>query len=137
MGDSYLFVGNSSRQQNYAWSKQSNQCLHLSLFNHSSGTCIKGTASTPRLRWKKTSSFILHHFILMTMVERKVANRCDLAIIDTRNFERPVAIVQLPFHVKAQVHGNWVPASTLKSSNSLVRQVEDVKVSGRGALEPL
>jgi len=91
----------------------------------------------PQASLEEDIIFILHHFILMTMVERKVANRCDLAIIDTRNFERPVAIVQLPFHVKAQVHGNWVPASTLKSSNSLVRQVEDVKVSGRGALEPL
>ncbi|RHZ72335.1 hypothetical protein CDV55_102687 [Aspergillus turcosus] len=74
---------------------------------------------------------------VMTLIERKAESRCDIAIIDTRNFEKPVAIVQLPFHVKAQVHGNWVPGSMLNKAKSLVRQYEEVVVSGKGALEPL
>jgi carotenoid cleavage dioxygenase len=37
---------------------------------------------------------------VMILIERRAENRCDIAIIDTRNFEKPVAIVQLPFHVK-------------------------------------
>ncbi|PNS14571.1 hypothetical protein CAC42_2628 [Sphaceloma murrayae] len=69
---------------------------------------------------------------VMAMVERRQANRNDIVIIDTKSFERPVAIVQLPFHVKAQIHGNWVGGTV----GSLVRQVtEELKVSGRGALE--
>ncbi|KAF2223278.1 isoeugenol monooxygenase [Elsinoe ampelina] len=73
---------------------------------------------------------------VMAMVERRKANRNDIVVIDTRDFERPVAIVQLPFHVKAQVHGNWVGAETGVGRTSLVReQVGEIKVSGRGALE--
>ncbi|KAI9929442.1 hypothetical protein ASPWEDRAFT_110982 [Aspergillus wentii DTO 134E9] len=73
---------------------------------------------------------------VMTLVERRAANRCDIAVIDTQNFEKPVAIVQLPFHVKAQIHGNWVSASRLEPGKRLVRQYEEVKISGKGALEP-
>lgn len=43
---------------------------------------------------------------VMTLIERRAASRCDIAVIDTRNFEKPVAIVQLPFHMKAQIHWN-------------------------------
>ncbi|KIX00107.1 uncharacterized protein Z518_10244 [Rhinocladiella mackenziei CBS 650.93] len=74
---------------------------------------------------------------VMTLVERRAAGRCDVAIIDTREFEKSVAIVQLPFHVKAQIHGNWVPASALKARKSLVREIGEVKISGLGALEPM
>lgn len=74
---------------------------------------------------------------VMTLIERRVAGRCDVAIIDTKEFEKPVALIQLPFHVKAQIHGNWVPAAALKSRKSLVREIGEIKISGRGALEPL
>ncbi|PYI07562.1 carotenoid oxygenase [Aspergillus sclerotiicarbonarius CBS 121057] len=72
---------------------------------------------------------------VMTLIERKASNRCEIAVIDTEDFERPVAIVQLPFHVKAQIHGNWVPAARL-ALEDIVKQ-DEVLVSGRGALEPL
>ncbi|TKX21367.1 putative retinal pigment epithelial membrane protein 2 [Elsinoe australis] len=73
---------------------------------------------------------------IMAMVERRKANRNDVVIIDTKDFEKPVAIVQLPFHVKAQVHGNWVGVEKGVGTKSLVREVVgEVKVSGRGALE--
>lgn len=68
---------------------------------------------------------------VMTLIERKAENRCDIAIIDTRNFEKPVAIVQLPFHVKAQIHGNWVPGLMLNKTKSLVRQYEEVVDCGQ------
>ncbi|KAK5044700.1 hypothetical protein LTR84_010592 [Exophiala bonariae] len=74
---------------------------------------------------------------VMTLIERRAAGRCDVAIIDTGDFETPVAIVQLPFHVKAQIHGNWVPAAAFKSRKRLVREVGEFKISGKGALEPL
>lgn len=72
---------------------------------------------------------------VMCMVERKAENRNDLIIIDTDRFETPIAIVQLPFHVKAQVHGNWIDQSRLKERTSLVRSGETFEISRRGALE--
>ncbi|KAK7548078.1 carotenoid oxygenase [Phyllosticta citricarpa] len=73
---------------------------------------------------------------VMAMVERRAANRNDLVVIDTRCFEKPVAIVQLPFHVKSQIHGNWVEAERLGNMQSIVREVRDVNISRKGALEP-
>lgn len=73
---------------------------------------------------------------VMAMVERRVANRNDVVVIDTKNFSKPVAIVQLPFHVKAQIHGNWVGADKGVGKQPIVRQIEEeLRISGRGALE--
>ncbi|KAH7149837.1 isoeugenol monooxygenase [Dactylonectria estremocensis] len=74
---------------------------------------------------------------VIAMVERRAANRNDLVVLDTRDFEKPVAIVQLPLHVKAQIHGNWVDASTRKPAAALVREIGETKISQGGALEPL
>ena len=75
---------------------------------------------------------------VMALIERGgSAQRCDVVVIDTKRFEKPVAVVQLPFHMKAQVHGNWLSSKALGGFKSVVRPVTDVKVSGRGALEPL
>ncbi|RFU34098.1 hypothetical protein B7463_g2207, partial [Scytalidium lignicola] len=74
---------------------------------------------------------------VISMVERRGENRNDLVVIDTKVFEKPVAIIQLPFHVKAQIHGNWVDAATLGEWKSLVKEIPDFKISGLGALEPL
>jgi carotenoid cleavage dioxygenase len=73
---------------------------------------------------------------VMSMIERRTSNICELAVIDTRDFKVPVAIVRLPFHMKAQVHGNWVEEEVI-GKGSLVGETEEVEVSGRGALEPL
>lgn len=72
---------------------------------------------------------------ILAMVERRETNTSHLIVLDTRSFEEPVAIVQLPFKVQAQIHGNWVPSSQLRQPKSLVREVGDVQVSGKGALE--
>lgn len=73
---------------------------------------------------------------VMFLVERRSTNLCELVIVDTREFSKPVAVAKLPFHVKAQVHGNWVDQRRFKERRSLVREGEGkVEISNRGALE--
>ncbi|KAH6711941.1 isoeugenol monooxygenase [Leptodontidium sp. MPI-SDFR-AT-0119] len=75
---------------------------------------------------------------VLAVIERRGLNRNDLVIIDTTKFEVPVAIVQLPFHVKAQIHGNWVNSDERSDLISLDRTLKvDAKISGMGALEPI
>ncbi|KAI8183777.1 Lignostilbene-alpha,beta-dioxygenase isozyme I [Colletotrichum sp. SAR 10_75] len=74
---------------------------------------------------------------VMAMVERRGANRNEIVVLDTRDFEKPIALIQLPFHVKSQVHGNWVDQRRLKGWKKLAKDVEVEPISGQGALEPL
>ena len=77
---------------------------------------------------------------IIAMVERKLENRCDLVVIDTQEFEKPVAVVSLPFHLRTQIHGNWIGAKDLEKlevQDDFVRRYAEIKISGRGALEPL
>ena len=71
------------------------------------------------------------------MVERVGASRNDIVVIDTKEFEKPIAVIQLPLHVKAQIHGNWVDSADLKGCNKLAREFGEIQISGKGALEPL
>lgn len=41
--------------------------------------------------------------------ERESLPMGELVILDTKDFSKPVAIAQLPFRTRNQVHGNWVP----------------------------
>lgn len=72
---------------------------------------------------------------VMCMVERRAANLCEVILLDTKDFTKPQAIIKLPFHVKNQVHGNWIDQRRLKDRQSLVREGLDVEISKRGALE--
>jgi carotenoid cleavage dioxygenase-like enzyme len=74
---------------------------------------------------------------IMALTERRKESRCDLIFLDTREFSKPIAIAQLPFHIKVQVHGNWIDAKQLRGRKSLVRDVGEVKISGGGAFEPI
>ena len=74
---------------------------------------------------------------VIAMVERRAASRCDLVVIDTKEFEKPIAILELPFHIKAQIHGNWVEATETRGKKSIVREIGKVEISGRGALEAI
>lgn len=58
---------------------------------------------------------------VMAMVERHKAGRCDVVILDTNDFSRPIAVIPLPLHLKAQTHGNWVDNSLLKDRTRLIR----------------
>lgn len=75
---------------------------------------------------------------VLAVIERRGLNRNDLVIFNPTKFEVPVAIVQLPFHVKAQIHGNWVNSDERSDLISLDRTLKvDAKISGMGALEPI
>jgi carotenoid cleavage dioxygenase-like enzyme len=74
---------------------------------------------------------------VMAITEQSVSGQCELVIIDTRDFGKPVAVAQLPFRIKSQVHGSWVDALGLRTGKSLVAVPAEVRISGKGALEPL
>ncbi|KAK5427759.1 hypothetical protein LTR34_008701 [Exophiala xenobiotica] len=65
--------------------------------------------------------------------DRPSSNKGELIILDTNDFSKPVAIAQLPFQTKNQVHGNWVenphPGKPLPFLTGPVRQ--DVKPTAR------
>ncbi|KAL4889467.1 carotenoid oxygenase [Aspergillus ambiguus] len=46
---------------------------------------------------------------LIFYIERDSSPKGELVILDTNDFSKPVAIAQLPFQTRNQVHGNWVP----------------------------
>ncbi|KAK3314351.1 carotenoid oxygenase [Apodospora peruviana] len=72
---------------------------------------------------------------VLGMIQRLDVNRSDLVVLDTKQFEKPVAVVQLPFRTKIQIHGNWVDENVKVQRGSLVRTYDAVTVSGRSALE--
>ncbi|EEU35766.1 uncharacterized protein NECHADRAFT_44390 [Fusarium vanettenii 77-13-4] len=77
---------------------------------------------------------------VMGMVQRIDVSRSDLVVLDTNDFSHPVAVIQLPFRTKMQVHGNWVDSATINSSlvrerNGFLRQYKALKVDGNSALE--
>lgn len=74
---------------------------------------------------------------IMAMVEQRATHHCELVFIDTRDFSKPIAVAQLPFRVKSQIHGNWVDWKSIGPRKSLVALPDEVKISGKGALEPL
>jgi len=67
-------------------------------------------------------------------VERVKENRSEVVILNTKQFTKPVAIVQLPFHVKAQIHGNWVDGKSLAMLDLFVRDPPPVQLSGKSAM---
>ncbi|KAL2836655.1 carotenoid oxygenase [Aspergillus pseudodeflectus] len=42
-------------------------------------------------------------------MERESSPKGELVILDAKDFSKPLAIAQLPFKTRNQVHGNWVP----------------------------
>jgi carotenoid cleavage dioxygenase len=72
---------------------------------------------------------------VMALVERVKENRSEVVILDTKDFQKPVAIVRLPFHVKAQIHGNWVENKVLPAAQEpFVRTPPAQQISGKSAL---
>ncbi len=74
---------------------------------------------------------------ILAMVEQRATSHCELVVLDTRNFSKPIAIAALPFKVKSQVHGNWVTWEALGERKSLVNVPKKRAISGKGALEPM
>lgn len=45
---------------------------------------------------------------IICWMRRPAAPNGEFVILDTRDFSMPVAVVQMPFAMRTQVHGNWV-----------------------------
>ncbi|KAJ3339036.1 hypothetical protein HDU93_008787 [Gonapodya sp. JEL0774] len=50
---------------------------------------------------------------VMVLVVREDNASTELTIIDTNNFETPIAVARLPFMMPTGIHGNWVDASRI------------------------
>lgn len=72
---------------------------------------------------------------IICRTDRPSRPRGELVILDTNDFSKPVAVVQLPFASRMQVHGNWVdnpnPGHPLPR---LTRQVKEISPSNNGSL---
>jgi carotenoid cleavage dioxygenase len=53
-------------------------------------------------------------------VDRFDINRTNIVILDTKDFEHPVAVIELPLRMRAQIHGNWVDARELNGKPLVV-----------------
>lgn len=59
----------------------------------------------------------------------------EIVVLDTDDFTRPVALVKLPFAMRNQVHGNWLPNTNPgKPLPKLTKAVKDVTPSTLGGL---
>ncbi|GFF28443.1 hypothetical protein IFM61606_10161 [Aspergillus udagawae] len=72
---------------------------------------------------------------VISMIQRVKQRKSDLVIIDSREFSKPIAIIQMPLYLRGQIHGNWVEASEHTSiARPLTRVFEAGEISGKGAL---
>jgi carotenoid cleavage dioxygenase-like enzyme len=53
----------------------------------------------------------------MALVNNAATMASELHIVDTRDFGRPQAIIDLPIRLRAGLHGNWVDSQDLQLSN--------------------
>ncbi|SPO03690.1 related to lignostilbene alpha,beta-dioxygenase I [Cephalotrichum gorgonifer] len=71
---------------------------------------------------------------LIFATSRAKAPRGEMIILDTRDFSRPVAVIQMPFVLRSQLHGNWVPNPNPGSKRRLTKAIKFVQPTGVGAL---
>ncbi|RMJ13474.1 hypothetical protein CDV36_006840 [Fusarium kuroshium] len=62
---------------------------------------------------------------LITMIDNMASGRNELIIQDTRDFQKVVAKVVLPFRLRSAVHGNWVDSSRIGDANQYAAQAID------------
>ena len=55
---------------------------------------------------------------VMALVNRYKTMTSDIVILDTQDWEKPVAEIKLPVRLRAGLHGNWVDARDLKKWNT-------------------
>ena len=51
---------------------------------------------------------------VLALVNNYGAMTSELHIVDTRNFSKAVAVIELPLRLRAGLHGNWVDAADVK-----------------------
>lgn len=72
---------------------------------------------------------------LLFATARAAAPRGEMVILDTNDFSRPVAVIQMPFVLRDQLHGNWVPnPSPGTRLPRLTRPVTSIQPSAVGPL---
>ena len=69
---------------------------------------------------------------VMFIVERRDRNVNSLVFLDTRDFQTPIAIAELPMRLRSQIHGNWVDSKELNDKPLVYYPEEDIKLSGKG-----
>ncbi|KAI8206820.1 hypothetical protein KHU50_012320 [Colletotrichum sp. SAR 10_65] len=62
---------------------------------------------------------------LITMIDNMGSGRNELIIQDTRDFQKIVAKVLLPFRLRSAVHGNWVDSSRIEGADEYAVQATD------------
>lgn len=73
---------------------------------------------------------------VLSMIKRVKQRRSDLVVLDSKDFSKPISIIQMPLYLRNQVHGNWVEAfEHTTMARPFTRVFKADKVSGRGALE--
>lgn len=73
---------------------------------------------------------------VLSMIKRVKQRRSDLVVLDSKDFSKPIAIIQMPLYLRNQVHRNWVEAfEHTTAARPFTRVFKTDKVSGRGALE--
>lgn len=68
---------------------------------------------------------------VMFVVERRDANYNSLVFLDTRDFQTPIAIAELPMRIRSQIHGNWVDAKELNNKPLVYYPEDDIQLSGK------
>ncbi|OQV06216.1 hypothetical protein CLAIMM_10820 [Cladophialophora immunda] len=59
---------------------------------------------------------------LITMVDNMALHRNEVIIQDTRDFQKIVAKIVLPFRLRSAVHGNWVDATRIPETEPAIVQ---------------
>ncbi|KAI8211223.1 hypothetical protein K4K52_010901 [Colletotrichum sp. SAR 10_76] len=62
---------------------------------------------------------------LITMIDNMGSGRNELIIQDTRDFQKIIARVLLPFRLRSAVHGNWVDSSRIEGADEYAVQATD------------
>lgn len=69
---------------------------------------------------------------IMFVVERRDRNTNSLVFLDTRDFQTPIAIAELPMRLRSQIHGNWVDSKDLNEKPLVYYPEEDIQWIGKG-----
>ena len=73
---------------------------------------------------------------VVALVNRFDTNLSDLVILDTKNFQEEIAMVHLPFRVRAGFHGNWVNRSEMGNVENSLVDMSWVPQKYDGAVDP-
>jgi len=82
----------------------------------------------------RSSSAVEGDGYLMSLVNRFDTNLSDLVILDTKDLSQEIAMVHLPFRVRAGFHGNWVEHSDMGGAVQEIIDMEWVPATYDGPI---